>query len=150
MNGLARLAHLYGLMERMDAAAARVAANAAESVLRVRMEEHAAGEQQGRLARAAMVDGEQIAWTVAVKALELGEARVLALATVQARYDAARQTAMEKHRASRLRTEQMTRVVEGEHKAQAMHESRRVQAEADDRYASRLLWTRAQERMKTR
>jgi hypothetical protein len=55
--------------------------------------------------------------------------------------EALQEVAKEQHTASRLKSEQMKRVVEGLTTQVGIEEERRVQAAADDRYLSRRRWT---------
>ena len=148
MRRFARLTELYGLVERIDAAAARIAADAVAEAVRLRASEEACDVEQRRLARAALAIGDRAGWLVADSAGEFAEARAASLARMQAQREVVRDQALAVYRASRLKTEQMARMGKGEREAAALEDGRRAQAVADDRYGARLEWTRAQARMK--
>ena len=150
MKALGRLAALYGRMERMEAVAARLAADRAERAAEGCRLEQACGCEQQSLARAALMGGDRTAWLVAARVADLSKARMEGLTKLRVTREQARDAAMEKYMASRVKTEQMTRALERLQAAETLCETRRDQAAADDRFLSRVGWTRAQDEMKGR
>ncbi len=135
---MARLVKLYRMVERIDAAEARLAADAAERVVRVRAAEVVAAREQRERARAALGAGDRSGWLAAESAGEFAAVRVAGLAALEAERKALHERALAVYRASRMRTEQMERVDEKARREQAMEETRKSQAEADDRFGARL------------
>ncbi len=58
----------------------------------------------------------------------------------------ARDTAQTTHKASRLQSEQVGRVIERLRQVQLEEDGRRAQADMDDRFAARAAWTMAKQR----
>ena len=135
---MARLVRLYRMVERMDAAEARLAGDAAERVAGLRAAEAKGEREQRELARAALAAGDRGGWAVAASAGDFAAARVVGLAAVQAEREAQRDRTLAVYRASRMRTEQVAGLEEKARREQAVEEARRSQAAADDRFGSRL------------
>ena len=145
MKSLGRLAALYGRMERIEAAAARRAADAVIEASRARGREDACAEEQGGLARLALEAGDRSAWQMAADASEFSMLRAGSLAEVQGERAKVQAEAMSRYLASRLKTRQVLEVLERARSLAAVAEARRDQAAADDRFAARLGWTRMRE-----
>ena len=145
---MARLVRLYRMVERMDAAEARLASDAAERVTRVRAAEAVGAREQRELARAALGAGDRSGWLAAESAGEFAAVRVAGLAPLEAERKAALERALAVYRQSRMRTEQVERVEEKARREKAVEEARKSQAEADDRFGARLGWARTQPSMK--
>ena len=139
---LGRVALLYGQVERVRLAELHEAALAVAEAERLRAAGEAACLKSRGEGRAALARGEGMAWRLAEGAAEAAELTVERAAAWRQEREAARVGAGEAYRASRLRTEQVTRVVEALRDAEAVLEGRREQAANDDRYGARLCWTR--------
>ncbi len=141
-KGLHRVAALYGQVERVRLVELQEAAAAVAEAERLRVAAEAARGDRQQEGRAALARGEGIAWRLAESACEVAEVTMDRAAAVRAERELLRASAGELYRASRLRTEQVARVVEGLRAAEALVAGRREQAATDDRYAARLCWSR--------
>ena len=142
MKGLRRLADLYGRVEKMEAAAALVAADETSRVAGELASEQASGREQGMKARSALADGNRAEWMLAHRAGEMIVMRAEVLAGAQAQCEKARDEAMQRYIASRLKTQQVAAATGRRQDLEAVVKQRQDQAATDDRYAARLLWTR--------
>jgi len=143
-KSFARLATLYAMMERMRSVELRVAAGAVEDVVCSAAIAATVRENQIADGRVAMASGRRDEWQVAQTARAVVEARMVRLATLRAEREIALEKAVQMHRASRLKMEQMDRVVDRTRTHLSLEESRRSQAESDDRFASRRAWLQMQ------
>ena len=139
-KGVVRLASLYTMMERMRSVELRVAAGAVEDVAYSAAIAATARESQIADARAAMSTGRREEWQVAETTRAVVEARIVRLAKLQAEREIILADAALRHRMSRLNMEQMDRVVDRNRTQAGRREERRLQAESDDRFASRRAW----------
>ena len=141
---------MYARVERMEAVSAQLAGAAVARIARERLAEEAYGREEQELARVALVGGDRGGWLVAASAGGFAQEREAKLAALQVQRERARDDAMASYAASRLKSQQVLQVAERRQHTEKVLEERRAQASADDRYGSRLGWTRAQERMKDR
>ena len=141
-KSLARIAKVYGLVERMRSLELRMAADAVSEVEFAAAVAAATRYNQVAGARAALVAGNREEWSVAEVTLRVEEIRMQRLAELRVKREAKLAEAVSLHRESRLEMEQMERVVELKRAAAAIEEGRRTQAMADDRFASRSAWKR--------
>ena len=141
-KGVVRLASLYTMMERMRSVELRVAAGAMEDVAYSAAIAATARESQIADARAAMSTGRREEWQVAETTRAVVEARIVRLAKLQAEREIILADAALRHRMSRLNMEQMDRIVDRTRSQEGVLEDRRLQAESDDRFASRRAWMR--------
>lgn len=142
------MAALYGVVERMDSIelqrAMSVVREAERAIERQRTIVHAAGLD----GRAALVKGDRMGWSLAETQQEVSAWRARRLEEVRVEREALNEAAREVYAASRLKSEQMNRVVEGVAKRVEMEEERRFQATTDDRFLSRKLWTKARDEVR--
>ena len=150
MKGLDKLAVLYERVERMQAALARTAADHAAVVARELAFEHTCLQDQRSSARAVLSASDPSARPLAAAAEEFAMLRAAKLTALCAQCEEAREEAMRSYMASRVKTQQVASALARRRTQQAASAQRQSQAAADDRYGSRLGWTRAQERMKSR
>ena len=143
-RGLGRLATLYAMMERMRSMEVQVALGAVEDVMCSAA--IAATIRAGQIedARDALATGRREAWQVAETTRGVLDRRIDRLQTERAECEAALAEASRVHRASRLDMEQMQRMVDRTRTQTMLEESRRVQGESDDRFASRSAWMEVQ------
>jgi hypothetical protein len=141
-KGLAKVAMLYGQVERVRLVELQEAAAAVAEAEHLRAAAEARGAAHRSEGRAALLQGEGLAWRLAESAGDATEVLRERALLLMAERDVLRTAAGEAYRSSRLRTEQVTRVVEAIAQAQAVVDARREQAATDDRYAARLCWTR--------
>jgi hypothetical protein len=146
-KGVARLASLYGMMERMRSVELRVAAVAVADVVCSAAVAATLRESQIADARAAMATGCREEWQVAETTRGVIETRMVRLAALRVECQDALDEAVAVHRVSRMNMEQMNRVLERSRAELMGDESRRAQAESDDRFAARLAWERSKNRV---
>lgn len=139
-KGIVRLAAVYGMMERMRSAELRLAADAVEDVACSAAIAATVRASQITDARTAMASGRRDDWQVAETTRGVVEARIVRLAKVRAEREVALADSAQRHRMSRLNMEQMDRVVDRNRTQAGRREERRLQAESDDRFASRRAW----------
>ena len=139
-KGIARLATLYGTIERMRSLELLVAAEAVDDV--ACSAAIAATVRRGQVAdaRAAMASGRREEWQVAETTRSVVEARIMRLNALRKERETTLAEASERHRISRMNMEQMDRAAERKRTLDAMQEDRSSQAESDDRFASRRAW----------
>ena len=142
--GVDRMAAVYGMLEQMRSVELRAATIAVEDVACSAAIAATLRESQIAGAREAMATGCREEWQISETARGVIEARMDRLARVRAEREAALIQAQRVHRESRLSMEQIQRVVDQARLQLSMEETRRTQAESDDRFASRRAWSRAQ------
>lgn len=134
-RGWKRLATVYGLVEQMRSAELRLAAVAVtevEQALEVEAAALASGAARGR---GAFVGGDGVDFAVAETTREFAEVRIERLGAMKVEREEIFDAAAVAYDASRLRLEQMKSVIERAGRMASSEESRRAQAEADDRHA---------------
>ena len=139
-KGLVRIASLYAMLERMRSVEVLIANGAVEDVLcaeaiAATIRENQIADGRDALARECRED-----WQVAETTLRVIDLRIDRLQQVRAEREADLAEAARALRASRLEMEQMERIVEKTRLQARLEESRRTQATADDRFASRSIW----------
>lgn len=145
-NSLERLLNLYKLVEQTCSLEQRLAASAV-----VEVELAQSGEQGVRVAHResrteALMVGDALGRMIADSGCEASEVRLGFLMQLRAQREETREAAEQLHDQSRLKKERIERVAERKRMAIAYEEDRRIQADSDDRYASRLGWNLAQDR----
>jgi hypothetical protein len=143
-HALKRIAALYGMLDRMRSVELRMAAAAVEEVERVAAMHHAVSIDQQTCGRAALVTGDRAEWMLSKAAREFAEVRIAQLVDLREARAEVLDAAVIAHRQSRLKVEQIDRVVDRARTAQALDQARRTQAVADDRYASRRAWSQTE------
>ena len=141
-KGVARVAALYGQVERMRLIELQEAAAAVAEAERVRAAAEAACEERRSEERAALVRGEGLEWRLAQGGCEALERTMLQAVAMRKERETSRASAEEGYRTSRLQAEQAAQVVVELRAVENGLEARREQAAADDRYAARLCWAR--------
>jgi hypothetical protein len=150
---LKRLRDVYGVVEEMHSAELQRAAAA------VREAQHAIGAQQNvvRSARSdgreALEPGDRVGWTTAEVLREAASSKQRRLESICIERESVSDAARERHVASRLKREQMQRLVVRETEHIQLEEGRKMQAASDDRFLARQRWAedramRANARMK--
>jgi hypothetical protein len=145
LKRLKRIAALYDVVERM----ASIELQRAMSVVR---EAERAIERQRTIVctagvdrREALMKGDRIGWSLAETQQEVAARRWELLEEVRVEREASNEAAREVYAASRLKSEQMNRVVGGVAERVEIEEERRFQGTTDDRFLSRKLWTKARD-----
>jgi len=144
-HGIRRLASLYGMMEQVRSLERRVAANSVDEAACAGVIQTAIRDSHATGGREALAAGNPELWSIAAKSREMAEDRIVRLAKVRMEREVALQQAVHVHRESRLKMEQMERLLERARVATATEDGRREQAVADDRFSSRLAWARGVE-----
>lgn len=143
-RGLERLASLYTMMDRMRSLEVQLANDAVEDALCSSAIATTIRESQIEDGRDALATGRPEAWRVAETTRGLMDRRIELLRKVRTECEAVLAEASRVHRASRLQMEQMKCLVEKTRTLTLLHESRRAQSAADDRFASRSAWMKLQ------
>ena len=141
---LRQLVKLYGLLEHagdLQARAAAVAAVEADGAVARHDRARRAADQQARLA---LMEGSRVELLAAAQVRRAEAAGRAWLVRRQAECLASHAVAAQQHQQSRTRLRQAERIDARGQDALRAEGERRSQAEADDRYASRLLWLRGQ------
>jgi hypothetical protein len=146
------MAALYEVIERMDSAELQ------RTMSSVREAEQAIETQRtivrttGFDRREALVIGDRVGWAFADRQQEVAAWTAGRLEEIRVKREERSGVARKRYAASRLRSEQINRVVEGVAARVEMEEGRRFQAMADDRFLSRKLWmeTREETRQESR
>lgn len=142
LKGLARIAALYGQVERVRLVELQQAAASVAEAERLRTAAVEDGAVHQGAGRAALAEGEGHGWRLAQDACQAAHEIAARAEELRAERDVVRASAGESYRASRRQTAQLVRVVAGLVKAETLLEERREQAAADDRFAARLCWSR--------
>ncbi len=137
---LQRIADVYGLVERMRSVDLSLAAGLLAEAEEQRREEILVRTAEVGRGRAALALGDSVGWMIGEAERCASDARLERLGVVQRQRMSSYELAREAHNASRLEAEQMQLVLKGARDEQALVEGRRVQAESDDRFASRRCW----------
>jgi hypothetical protein len=142
MSGAARLARLYRKVEQMRSVERRVAAMHLDDVEVAASMARSAWERELGGGRAALARGDREGWTVAELAGLRLTANLERLAQLRVKREVVLLEAAERHDESRLKMEQVEKLVERRRAEAALEAGRREQAGADDRFGSRLAWVR--------
>ena len=143
-KGVARLASLAVTMERMRSLEVQVARGAVDDVMCSAAIAATIRESQLSDGRDALATGRREAWQVAETTRGVMDRRIERLQQLRAEREAILAEATRVHRVSRLEMDQMERMVEKSRAQAGMEETRRTQAAADDRFASRSAWMETQ------
>ena len=146
LETLRRLVTLYVAVEEMHSTELQ------RRTAAVREAQHAVGLEQKDVqsarmdGRGALIAGDRTSWRMAESQQETAMWRQRTLEQICLEREGLNATAREQYVASRLRREQMERVL-GDIAAQAeTEEGRRTQAASDDRFLARTRWTDAQKK----
>lgn len=141
-QGLTRLSALYGTLERMRSVELRIAAAALAEIERAQVFEARAAEDMRLRGRSALISGSRVDWEFAEIGRRVSEIRVERMTQMNIDRVEVRDQAAKAYQTSHLEMKQVGQIMDIARRHAALTESRRVQAAADDRYASRLEWTR--------
>jgi hypothetical protein len=145
LKRLKRIAALYGVAERMHSVELQRAASAVR-------ETELAIEAQRTVVRTAAFDGrealvmeDRIGWSFAEMQREIAKWKGERLEEIRLKREGLSRVARERHTTSRLKSEQMTQVVDGVTERVEMEAGRRAQSLTDDRFLSRKIWMQLQD-----
>lgn len=142
---LKRLVNLYGVVEEMHSVELQ------RTTAAVREADQAIGVQHevARLARFhgrdALTAGDRMGWTMAETLRETAGRKRRRLDEIRLEREGLSDAAREQYVASRLKNEQMKRVVDRVAERIEMEEERRTQAVSDDRFLARRRWKDARD-----
>jgi len=146
LETLQRLATLYAAVEEMHSTELQRTAFA------IREAQQAIGIEQ-RVARSARIDGrgallagDRVNWMMAEIQKETAAWRRRGLEQIRLERERLNETAREQYVASRLKREQMKRVVDDIAARMEIEDGRRKQAASDDRFLARSRWKDSQEK----
>lgn len=137
---LRKIAKLYSAVEKMhsvELSRATSALNEAETAIQA---ERSAGAAARLAGRAALNTGDREEWMLTDAEREMTVWRRGLLEGIRSERDAVREAVRKQFLESRVQTEQMKSVVTRMKERVEVEEGRRTQANADDRYLTRLRW----------
>lgn len=144
---LKRLMALYGVVEERHSVELQRAINGVQEA------QQAIGIQQEALLlarsneREALKTGDRMGWTMAGVLQDAAGLRRRRLDEIRLEREGLSGIAKERYMASRLKSEQMKRVVDRVSEQMEMEYGRRAQAVSDDRFLARRRWTDGQEEL---
>jgi hypothetical protein len=145
LETLQRLVTLYAVVEEMHSAELQ------RMTAAVREAEHAIGMEQkvAHAARAdsrrALIAGDSVGWMMAETQQETAAWRRVRLEEIRLEREVLNEAARERYVASRLKRQQMKRVLENIAGRMETEAGRRMQAASDDRFLARRRWRETQE-----
>ena len=145
LKRLKRMAALYGVVERMhsiELERAMGVVREAEEAIEMQRTIGRASELDGR---EALVLGDRMGWSLAGTQVVVAAWRKERLEEIRVKREELSVVARERYATSRVKSEQMNRVVGGIAERVEMEEGRRFQATTDDRFLSRKLWMKTRE-----
>jgi hypothetical protein len=141
-NSMARVAQVYGMVERMRSVERRVAANAVDEVVCSEAIQTTVLTSLLGGARDALAAGNREEQQIAETARQRVELGLERLAQMRVERQAVLERVAAEHRESVVAMEQIDRLLERARAAESLEADRREQAVADDRFGSRLAWRR--------
>ena len=135
-----RLAKLYGLVEEARSVEMRRAAGLVVEVDQAIATQDTSIWASHAAGRSALFQDDQLGWKHAEAGVLLAESTRSQLADIREERIESHAGASEQYQTSRIKSEQMSRLLEDAAMAAETVELRRTQAAADDRYLSRRRW----------
>lgn len=142
---LKRLVSLYGVVEEMHSVELQrmtAAVNEAQQAIGVQQQVVRSARFNGR---DALTAGDRMGWTMAETLRETAGWKRRRLDEIRLEREGLNDAAREQYVASRLKSEQMKRVVDRVAERIKTEEERRAQAVSDDRFLARRRWTDARD-----
>ena len=148
LEALRRLVSVYAAVEEMHSIESqRTTAAVREMQLTIGREQQVM--HSSRLdSRGALLDGDHVRWILAETRHGAAAWRRRALEQIRLEREALNVAAKEQYMASRLKREQVKRVVEDVAARIEIEEERRIQASSDDRFLARRRWAEAQRKLR--
>jgi len=134
------MAALYGVVERMHSVELQRATGVVLEAEQAIDAQRAIVRTAGFDGREALMQGDRMGYALAETKQEVAAWRGERLEEIRVKREELRGVVRERYAASRLKNEQMNRVVEGVAERVKTEEGRRFQATTDDRFLSRKLW----------
>ncbi len=145
LETLRRLATLYGVVEEMHSAELQrrtAAVREAEDAIGMEKKVAHASRTDGRVA---LIEGDSVGWMMAETKQETAAWRRMRLEEIRLEREDRNEAAREQYVASRLKREQIKRVLEDIAERVETEAERRMQAVSDDRFLARRRWRDTQE-----
>lgn len=148
LETLKRLKDLYGVIEDMHSVELqRMTAAVREAQEEIGVQQEAA--QSARLdGRKALTAGDRMGWTMSEALRETASWKRRRLEAIRLEREGLSESAKEQYVASRLKSEQMRRVVARASEQMEIEEGRKKQAASDDRFLARRRWTDARDELR--
>ncbi len=146
LETLQRLVTLYAAVEEMHSTELqRMASAVSEAQQAIGIEQEVA--RSARInGREALLAGDRVSWMMAETQQETAAWRRRRLEQIRLEREGLNEAAREQYVASRLKRDQIKRVVDDIAARMEIEEGRRLQAASDDRFLARRRWTDARER----
>lgn len=141
LQGLQRIAQMYMAVKHVQATALQQAAASlrdAESRIALQQEREGRSVSAGN---AALDAGEHIEWLMHTSQRRIGERNAEALHELRKRREASMLEAIESYSESRIRFEQMERLLRELRSQRRIEQERTAQLQSDDRFLSRRWWS---------
>jgi hypothetical protein len=146
LKRLKRIAALHGVVERIHSVELQRATSAVrETELAIEAQRTVVGAA-GRDGRKALAMEDRIGWSVAEMQREIAKWKAVRLGEIRLKREELSRVAIEQYATSRLKSEQMTQVVDGVSARVEMEAGRRAQSLTDDRFLSRKIWMQSQDK----
>lgn len=139
------MAALYEVVERMHSVELQLATSVVREAEQAIEKQRTIGFAAGFDGREALVMGDRMGWSFAETQREIAAWKRERLEPIRTEREELSMVARERYATSRVKSEQMNRVVEGVAARVEIKEGRRVQAASDDRFLSRKLWMETRE-----
>lgn len=148
LGALRRLVALYGVVEEMHSAELQRRTAAVREVQQAIGTQWEVARSARMNGREALTLGDPMGWTMAETLREKADWKRRRLDEIRLGREELSDVAKEQYDASRLKSEQVKRVVERVRERIEMEEGRRLQGTSDDRFLARRRWTDAQDKMR--
>jgi hypothetical protein len=148
LETLRRLVTMYSAVEEMHSTELQrmtAAVREAQQAIGVQLNMAQSARMDGR---GALRDGDRMAWKFAETRQEAAGWRRRGLEQIRLRREELNDAAREQYVASRLKREQIKRVIDDIAARIEIEEGRRMQAVSDDRFLARRRWTDAREKVR--
>jgi hypothetical protein len=150
LKRLKRMAALYGVVERMHSVELQRAAGVVREAEQAIDAQRAIGRTAGFDGREALMQGDRMGYALAETKQEVAAWKGERLEEIRVKREESRGVVRERYAASRLKKEQINRVVEGVAERVKTEEGWRFQAMTDDRFLSRKLWMQTRKERSSR
>jgi hypothetical protein len=148
LEALRRLANLYAAVEQMHSAELQRTTAALRQAQRAIQTEEEVTRSARNEGRGALLEGDRMSWMMAETQQETSAWRRRGLDQIRLEREELSEVAREQYVASRLKREQMRRVLDDIAAGIEIEEGRRSQAASDDGFLARRRWTDEQKRLR--
>ena len=144
LKRLKRMVALYGVVERMHSIELQIATSLVREAEQAIETQRTIGLAAVFDGRGALAIGDRMAWSFAETQRAVAAWKRERLEPIRVKREALSEVAREQYAASRVKSEQMNRMMEVVASRVEIEEGRRIQTATDDRFLSRKLWTEMQ------